>query len=477
MLLELTLLGVVLVLWIIKRLLRVSWSTLLLAIMMLVAFVPRLLTPELRGDSIGYSILNAASELLLRPWLTPGQVLHSVSGWFWLPVLLGVGQAAVRRLQWLSYRYSMLATLLLLGWLSAAYLSGGSLNFLHEASVQVVQLTPELKAELGNWRWALWSIWGLCMLLIEGLPLFLFGVLVGAVAVILPVAFMRASGCGAGFYSRQFAFRYLRGGDAVVVRYRANRSGRFQIARVPLSRFGFTDKEESLTSTVYVPKTISVHVTPGPYVSTATAQEYGGYSYDRTVKTSVRLVSIRGIPIFDMRVAPGVTAEARRAAQLIDKRYAAPFCATEKMRREREEKLCADETKQREATAVEEAKQHAAVTLRSLLDEAGIDLSHGNHWCESRHDASGGLIEVLAADRNGNGVVWYENGKMRWQGSWTHAQVLVDRPNLELVVDDEAYSIKHMCDRRIRIAETWSQALRDEWVSRIRILSAMAGPV
>jgi hypothetical protein len=461
-----------LVLWIAKRVMGLTFPMVVLAGMAIIAFGPS----WIGGDGwLGYNLAGYSSALesmrlgLVRPWHAPELVRANVHGLLWIPLFAGAAWAISRRWRWLAYNVSGVVLLAMTGWLAAMFVASGQrLAWNDWYSEVAVAFANGQGGELGAWQGTVQNVlWGLVMAAAI-IPVMLLGALAGALAALVPLALWRMSGQGLGFQSRVLSFRHARGEKDVLCRYRTTNPwrGRYKTERVALADFGFRTWEETVTKTVYVPSVTTITgTTSGGQMVTGTA--YGpGSSYDKEVRTGWFLVHLRGITASNKLALSKVqAAEANWVARRIEKTFAAPARNAANLLAER----TAEQQKQDEVTRVEAAASKARQAVAALVHSAGMS---GENWYRYRHDADGALIEVLAADREGRALAWYGGGNQRWSGRWKGATVKATRPALEIVVDDPAYREKHLTDRRVILAETWSQALRDEWVSRIEILAA-----
>jgi len=79
---------------------------------------------------------------------------------------------------------------------------------------------------------------------------------------------------------------------------------------------------------------------------------------------------------------------------------------------------------------------------------------------------------VIAADKSGNGGLWYDNGNEKWIGSWKGAQAKISGNCLELILDDQSYRDAFLKERRASIRFN-EQKMMTEWFDRITILSRL----
>lgn len=153
------------------------------------------------------------------------------------------------------------------------------------------------------------------------------------------------------------------------------------------------------------------------------------------LKQTIAAIRARALPLVEARTAAQKLADEENARQRTAARAAA---------------LQADLDKYRSAAGFEEAVEH---------------------FSTYRQDHDGHIIELLAADRTGRGIIVTGSGKEMWAGSLRGAQAAPDGEQLGIMVVDEAYRQANLKERRYTLALA-SQSLRREWADRIALLSA-----
>lgn len=127
--------------------------------------------------------------------------------------------------------------------------------------------------------------------------------------------------------------------------------------------------------------------------------------------------------------------------------------------------------------AAEQASQEAmakkaAESVQQVLDAAGFHASGEGVFSWHRHDQSGILTELIAADRTGRALVMAGQGADRWHGVWQGAEAKLEDNALKLKVVDEAYRAQHLTERRFSMMINAGQSELQTWCDRINLLAA-----
>ena len=113
--------------------------------------------------------------------------------------------------------------------------------------------------------------------------------------------------------------------------------------------------------------------------------------------------------------------------------------------------------------------EKASAALHRLADEADIQ---AERWSRLRRNVEGEVIEAIVADRTGRALVIYNDGQERWTGNLKGAQLFPVEKGLKAQVDDPDYRAKHLAERRFHLSPHQPSHEWEEWVDRIRMLSA-----
>lgn len=141
--------------------------------------------------------------------------------------------------------------------------------------------------------------------------------------------------------------------------------------------------------------------------------------------------------------------------------------------REEAEQRVAQNIQQQEATRLRTERMQT--TLDRLCTEAGLDADE--RFVTYAGNSEGGIDELLATDRAGNGVLVAEAGSAVWMGSWRRARAAIDGTVLAIVVDDPAYRTIQLAERRHRFTHLKRPDKRQEWADRINLIAGCAaGP-
>ena len=106
------------------------------------------------------------------------------------------------------------------------------------------------------------------------------------------------------------------------------------------------------------------------------------------------------------------------------------------------------------------------------LNSAGFNQLNELTFYDYFYDENGELLELIAADRNGKGLIFIvENKKAtRWIGSWKGATAKIENNHVNFMVVDDDYRAEHLTERRFRLLLNAHFTTREKWVDRIRLL-------
>ena len=119
----------------------------------------------------------------------------------------------------------------------------------------------------------------------------------------------------------------------------------------------------------------------------------------------------------------------------------------------------------------EAAEARAGEKVRSLMREAGFGDNQADNFLRVICDDKGDLVEAIAADRAGRGVLVWDRGADQWLGQWGGAEAKVEDGRLQMKLVDPAYSEIHVTARRVSLRLGGGQALLVEWCDRIGMLA------
>lgn len=120
----------------------------------------------------------------------------------------------------------------------------------------------------------------------------------------------------------------------------------------------------------------------------------------------------------------------------------------------------------------EAAEARSEQQVRSLMREAGFGDNEADNFLRVICDDRGALVEAIAADRAGRGVLVWERGAAQWLGHWNGAEARIEDGRLQLKVVDPAYTEIHMTARRVSLRLGGGKTVLDEWCDRIGMLAA-----
>ncbi|MGM3277360.1 hypothetical protein [Ralstonia sp. 24A2] len=157
--------------------------------------------------------------------------------------------------------------------------------------------------------------------------------------------------------------------------------------------------------------------------------------------------------------------------QAINKKAWATIHAMQRAEKAQHE-AAAQKRRAAEQAAVEAASTKAAESVRQVLEAAGFHASGEGVFSWHRHDPSGVLVELIAADRNGRAFVVAGQGADRWQGLWQGAEAKLEGNALQLKVVDEAYRAQHLAERRFSLMTNVGLNEQQAWCDRVNLLGA-----
>ena len=154
----------------------------------------------------------------------------------------------------------------------------------------------------------------------------------------------------------------------------------------------------------------------------------------------------------------------RHALALAEQRNAADHQVAQEKR--------AHAQRDKEATEARSEQQ-----VRSLMREAGFGDNEADNFLRIVCDDKGELVEAIAADRAGRGVLVRDRGADKWLGHWNGAEATVEEGRLQLKLVDPAYTEVHMTARRVSLRLGGGKTVLDEWCDRIGMLAAQKLPL
>ena len=119
----------------------------------------------------------------------------------------------------------------------------------------------------------------------------------------------------------------------------------------------------------------------------------------------------------------------------------------------------------------EAAEARSEQQVRSLMREAGFGDNEADNFLRVICDDRGALVEAIAADRAGRGVLVWDRGAAQWLGHWNGAEARIEDGRLQLKVVDPAYTEIHMTARRVSLKLSGGKTVLDEWCDRIGMLA------
>lgn len=120
----------------------------------------------------------------------------------------------------------------------------------------------------------------------------------------------------------------------------------------------------------------------------------------------------------------------------------------------------------------EAAEAHSEQQVRSLMREAGFGDNEADNFLRIVCDDKGELVEAIAADRAGRGVLVWGRGAEKWLGHWSGAEAKIEDGRLQMKLVDPVYSEIHMAARRVSLKLSGGKTVLDEWCDRIGLLAA-----
>ncbi len=390
------------------------------------------------------------------------EALTTAPWWVLGALPLGALLALGRRLRWRSYSwrpwliwtpFALLAALLLI--------IGNSFN--QPTTIGWFLLQILYRPHLFPLPVHAWELQGQ---IINAALYFLVGSTMGATVGMVLVALFRTMSGDVGFYSHQLSFRWRKGSEDVMVRYRKGRVSR-KTDRVPLGQFFLSFKEEIKEGTDYAPniQTSTGTTSSGEHVSLTTYGPGTFYNYKRaTGRTEVHIGGDVDGNVF-LRKWSCVEANANW------KRLAKP---KEQLREATDRQHKAETLKKKEddQARFEATLAKANQAIKDMAEQAGLADELWNwHNFSTQPESAGKLLNAIGADRQGRGFVICNQGQSQWIGSWKGARVQESSKGLDIQVNDPEYRHRHMTERRFCVGETWTVQKCQEWASRIRLLS------
>ena len=142
-----------------------------------------------------------------------------------------------------------------------------------------------------------------------------------------------------------------------------------------------------------------------------------------------------------------------------------------------EQRNAADHQVAQEKRAQAQRDKEAAETrseqqVRSLMREAGFGDNQADNFLRVVCDGKGALVEAIAADRAGRGVLVWGSDAEKWLGHWSGAEAKIEDGRLQMKLVDPVYSEIHMTARRVSLKLSGGKTVLDEWCDRIGLLAA-----
>lgn len=225
--------------------------------------------------------------------------------------------------------------------------------------------------------------------------------------------------------------------------------------------------------------TVTVHI---PASTVTTTQLIGG-TYERgtgfgtlwvtiTSDGQTRRLSFATNISTGNAVAETCKAIAAHVQAPLDAQEAQLAAAAEQQRLQKEQQRRDDDATQ--VQQVHAAKERTAAAAQEIVRAAGLSTLPEEVFIHYAGNKQGGVSELIAADRQGRGVLVYEDGASTWQGYWAGAQVSCDEFCLHIKLVDAVYRQQHLKERRASLLRKDGKLVRQEWADRISILSGPA---